>query len=119
MKFTFDEYQKNAARTAGSDLLPENKDKGLNCAALGLAGEGGEVADLVKKVQHHGIKFDSVIEMKLKKELGDILWYIAHACNVMGYGLQEIALMNVEKLKARYPDGFSTAASIAKADEKV
>ena len=118
MSFTFDEYQKHAARTGGNDLLPENRDKGLNCAALGLPGESGEFADLVKKIQHHGIAFDITVETKLRKELGDILWYIAHACNVMGWGMEEVALANVAKLKLRYPEGFSTAASIAKADEK-
>ena len=49
----FDDYQREAARTGGSDLQPGNEEKGLNCAAMGLAGEAGEVCDLVKKWQHH------------------------------------------------------------------
>lgn len=108
------DYQRAAARTGGSNLLPENRDKGLNCAAMGLAGEAGEVCDLVKKVQHHRAPLD---EAKLKKELGDVLWYLAHACNVMGWSLDEIAALNIEKLRARYPDGFTTEASIARRDE--
>lgn len=111
---TFSEYQRAAARTGGSDLKPENRDKGLNCAAMGLAGEAGEVCDLIKKVQHHRAPLD---EAKLRKELGDVLWYLAHACNVMGWDLGAIAALNVEKLKARYPNGFTTADSIAKRDE--
>ncbi len=112
---TFREYQREAARTGGSDLTPGNEDKGLNCAAMGLAGEAGEVCDLVKKWQHHRAPRD--VE-KLRKELGDVLWYLAHACNVMGFDLGDIAAQNVAKLRARYPDGFSTEASIARADEK-
>ena len=111
---TFDDYQREAARTGGSDLLPDNKEKGLNCAAMGLAGEAGEVCDLVKKWQHHRAPRD--VE-KLRKELGDVLWYVAHACNVMGWTMEEIAALNVKKLRARYPDGFNTADSIAKRDE--
>jgi NTP pyrophosphatase (non-canonical NTP hydrolase) len=111
---TFSEYQRAAARTGGSDLVAENREKGLNCAAMGLAGEGGEVCDLVKKWQHHRAPRD---EAKLKKELGDVLWYLAHACNVMGYDLSEIAALNVAKLHARYPDGFTTADSVTRRDE--
>jgi NTP pyrophosphatase (non-canonical NTP hydrolase) len=111
---TFDDYQREAARTGGSDLLPDNKEKGLNCAAMGLAGEAGEVCDLVKKWQHHRAPRSAE---KLRKELGDVLWYVAHACNVMGWTMEEVAELNVAKLRARYPDGFNTADSIAKRDE--
>ena len=112
----FSDYQREAARTGGSDLVPGNEEKGLNCAAMGLAGEAGEVCDLVKKWQHHRAPRD--VE-KLRKELGDVLWYVAHACNVMGWTLEDIATLNVAKLRARYPNGFSTADSIAKRDEEV
>ena len=111
---TFDEYQSAAARTGGSDLLPENREKGLNCAAMGLAGEGGEVCDLVKKWQHHRAPRD---EKKLRKELGDVMWYLAHACSVMGWRLEDIAAENVAKLRERYPEGFTTEASVARRDE--
>jgi NTP pyrophosphatase (non-canonical NTP hydrolase) len=113
----FRAYQQEAKRTGGRDLLPENRDKGLNCAALGLCGESGEFADHVKKAQHHRLGIDADREAKMKKELGDVLWYLAHACNVMGWSLDEIASLNVAKLRARYPEGFSPAASVAKADE--
>lgn len=110
---SLNDYQLAAARTGGSDLLPENRDKGLNCAALGVAGEAGEVADLVKKIQHHGIPMD---EARLRKEFGDVLWYIAHACNVMGWTLEDLAKDNIGKLLLRYPNGFTTADSIKRAD---
>lgn len=112
--FSFDEYQDEAARTGASDLLPENREKGLNCAAMGIAGEAGEVIELVKKHQHHRKPLDLG---QLQKELGDVLWYLAHACNVMGFTLEDVARMNVAKLRARYPEGFTTEASIARADE--
>ena len=109
----FDDYQLAAARTGGSDLLPGAQEKGLNCAAMGLAGEAGEFVDEVKKVQHHRKPLD---ETKLRKELGDVLWYAAHACNVMGWRLSDIAAENVAKLRLRFPDGFTTADSIARRD---
>lgn len=113
----FDEYQQEAARTGGSDLRDGQTLKGMSCAGLGLTGEAGEVADIIKKVVHHGRDLDDAMETKLKKELGDVLWYAAHLCNVMGWSLSEVAALNVEKLRARYPNGFNTADSIAKRDE--
>jgi NTP pyrophosphatase (non-canonical NTP hydrolase) len=111
---TMDDYQREAARTGGSNLQPENREKKLNCAAMGLAGESGEVCDLVKKWQHHRAPRD---EKKLRKELGDVMWYLAHACNVMGWSMSDIAAENVAKLRARYPEGFTTQASIERRDE--
>ena len=113
---TFDEYQAAAARTGGSDLLPGNRDKAMNCAALGLCGEAGEVADLVKKIQHHRHPLDGATLDKLRKELGDVLWYVAHMCSGMGWQLGDIAGENIGKLRARYPDGFSTADSLTRRD---
>jgi NTP pyrophosphatase (non-canonical NTP hydrolase) len=114
---TFDEYQREAARTGGSDLRDGQTLKGMSCAGLGLAGEAGEVADIIKKVVHHGRDLDTELEAKLKKELGDVLWYAAHLCNVLGWSLSDVAAGNVEKLRTRYPNGFSLADSIAKRDE--
>lgn len=114
---TFDEYQQEAARTGGSDLRDSNTLKGLSCAGLGLAGESGEVADIIKKVVHHGRDLDAEMEAKLKRELGDVLWYAAHLCNVLGWKFSDVATANVEKLRARYPSGFNTEDSIAKRDE--
>lgn len=115
---TFNEYQQEAARTGGSDLRDGETLKGMSCAGLGLTGEAGEVADIIKKVVHHGRDLDAEMEAKLKKELGDVLWYAAHLCNVLGWSLSDVARLNVEKLRVRYPRGFTLADSIAKRDEK-
>lgn len=70
---------------------------------LGLTGEAGEVSDLVKK----GIFHEKGIDREhLEKELGDVMWYIALICHTCGYNLGEVMEKNIEKLKARYPEGF-------------
>lgn len=104
---TINEYQTAALRTAQTDKLTAS-DLLLN-SALGLCGESGEVADLVKKhrFQGHDLDFDHVA-----KELGDIAWYLAVGAYAIGYDLESILQMNVDKLKARYPDGFSTDRSL-------
>lgn len=114
---TLNAYQRAASRTGGSDLQPGNTLKGLSCAALGLTGEAGEVADIVKKVVHHRHPLDEATRAKLVKELGDVLWYIAHAANVLEISLDDIAHANVEKLRKRYPDGFSSERSINRVEE--
>lgn len=98
---SFSEYQKKALRTAG------NIDYAI--LGLGIAGESGEVADYLKKVLGHGHPLDKDI---MAKELGDILWYIAVLCERVGVPLEEIANRNIEKLKVRYPEGFSSERSI-------
>lgn len=70
---------------------------------LGLTGESGEVADLVKKGIFHEKGFDM---NHLKKEVGDVCWYIALICEACGFDLDSIFEANIEKLKNRYPDGF-------------
>ena len=84
----------------------------LNNASLGLAGESGEIADHVKKVMFHGHPLDDATRDKIAKELGDILWYCAMGAKGIGFGLAEIATMNIDKLKKRYPEGFSTENSL-------
>lgn len=83
--------------------------------ALGLAGEAGEVADLLKKSLFHGHQVDPAT---LRKELGDVLWYIAALATMSGLTLEEIAAANIEKLRRRYPQGFSEAASRARVDQE-
>lgn len=104
-----DEYQLLAKRTqpqlSKRDLL-------LNMT-IGICGEGGELADTVKKEIYHGHEVDDLAKAK---ELGDILWYVANAADVLGYSLQEIAEMNIEKLRKRFPNGFSTVDSIKRVD---
>lgn len=96
---TVNEYHRAAMRTA-----PElDRQQMLIDAALGLTGEAGEVADLVKKANYQGHILDKDAIMK---ELGDVAWYIALACQGLGVTMQEVFQMNVDKLKKRYPDGF-------------
>ena len=104
---TINEYQYAALRTAQTDKLTANEL--LLNSALGLCGESGEVADLVKKhrFQGHDLDFEHIA-----KELGDIAWYLAVGAYSIGYDLEKILQMNVDKLKARYPDGFSTDRSL-------
>ena len=74
-------------------------------ACLGLSGEVGEFNDMIKKWIFHEKDLD---EEHLKKELGDIMWYIAMMCHAFRWNLDEIMEMNINKLKARYPYGFDT-----------
>lgn len=96
----FDEYQQLAARTG--------HDTDIFVSFLGLAGEAGECCDLYKKVYAHGHKLD---HDKLKKELGDLCWYIADVCTKMGYSFDEVVKINIKKLKIRYPQGFDPERS--------
>lgn len=78
----------------------------LATAGLGLSGEGGECADLVKKVLYHGLEFNDDVRNKFIKELGDIMFYVAFAARkVCDVTLQEVIDENVAKLSARYPSG--------------
>lgn len=88
----------------GDMIINEEIDAGgvLN-ACLGLSGETGELNDMIKKWVFHEKEID--IE-HLKKEIGDVCWYIAMLCEAMNFSLDEILQMNIAKLKARYPEGF-------------
>ena len=111
------EYQNLAMRTndgKGTDRLLDwtNVDAngkikdpgGLLNGRLGLSGEAGELNDLVKKWIFHKKPLD---REHMKKEIGDVCWYIADICHSMSFDLGEIFQMNIDKLKARYPEGFS------------
>jgi NTP pyrophosphatase (non-canonical NTP hydrolase) len=102
----FDEYQELALRTAGHR---EDYEKVLTYTALGLTGESGEVAEIIKKTFYHGHALD---RDALRKELGDVLWYLAVMAHGLGLSLDQIARENIEKLRARYPNGFSEVRSL-------
>lgn len=75
---------------------------------MGLNGEAGEAMDILKKVLFQGHKLD---REHVALELGDIAWYLALAADAIGYDLETIFQKNIDKLKARYPDGFETEKS--------
>ncbi|WP_416387629.1 nucleoside triphosphate pyrophosphohydrolase family protein [Dorea longicatena] len=76
---------------------------GIFNACLGLSGEVGEFNDMIKKWVFHEKELDME---HAKKEAGDILWYVVMLCESFGWNMEEIMQMNVDKLKARYPEGF-------------
>ena len=99
MKLSFEEYQTQAKQTA---LYP-NRLSNLEYPTLGLAGEAGEVANIVKKIQRdYGGEITDEIRGKLKDELGDVLWYISACADELELTLEEIAQFNVEKLATRH-----------------
>ena len=120
------EYQMAAMRTNDG----RNRDRLLNAVSttngidvaellngvIGLTGESGEVADLVKK----GVFHEKGIDINhLKKECGDVMWYVAMICDASGFTLDDVMQTNIDKLKARYPDGFSAERSLHRKDGDV
>ncbi len=111
------DYQRQAVRTLISkpDHELSDSDIMLVWTAIGLAGEAGEVVEHVKKgiFHQHGIE-----RSVLKKELGDVMWYIASICEVAGLDLGEIIQENIDKLLLRYPNGYSSQDSQKRVDVK-
>ena len=103
---TINEYQELAMKTVNPKL---NKDEILINSVMGLCGESGEAIDIVKKWFAHGHELD---KEHLKKELGDIAWYLAEAATALDLTLEEILEANIDKLRKRYPEGFETKRSI-------
>ena len=77
----------------------------LLTAALGLGAEAGEFTEVVKKIFLQGKPYTEENAFHMKRELGDIMWYVAQACMALDISFDEILEMNVEKLSARYPEG--------------
>ena len=96
------DYQKEALRTAG-----ENPD--IMNGILGLCGEAGECAEVIKKSMFQGHEFDT---HHLASELGDVAWYLAVSAYCLGYTLEDVFNINVEKLRKRYPEGFDVEHSL-------
>ena len=77
----------------------------LITAAFGLTAEAGEFTEVVKKIILQGKPYNEDNIFHMKRELGDICWYLAQACMALDTSFDEIMEMNVDKLKARYPGG--------------
>ena len=103
---TLADYQREAARTSSAPF-PERER--LLVQTLGLCGEAGEVANLVKKHAWHGAALDAV---RMTDELGDVLWYLADLATALGVSLEDVAAGNVAKLRRRYPDGFVVGGGV-------
>lgn len=102
---TGNEYQKLASRTINHQLTQIGKE---NHALHGMVGELGELHSLYQKMLQ-GHEFDNA---HAKKELGDLMWFIAEYCTAMGWNLDDVMKLNIEKLKARYPMGFDPDRSL-------
>lgn len=89
---------------------------GIFNACLGLSGEVGEFNDMIKKWVFHEKELDME---HAKKEAGDILWYVVMLCESFGWNIDEIMQMNVDKLKARYPEGFDVERANHRAEGDV
>ena len=105
---TLNQYQTEAMRTASGMTAASDENLMLN-GAMGLNGEAGEVIDILKKHMFQGHDLD---KDHVAKECGDCLWYLAILAKGAGYTLDEIAEMNKEKLRKRYPDGFEAGRSL-------
>jgi NTP pyrophosphatase (non-canonical NTP hydrolase) len=94
---TFNEYQTNAVKTA---IYGEGNK--VVYPTLGLCGEAGEVAEKIKKViRDKGGVFSPESVIEIKKELSDVLWYLANIANDLGITLDDVAVTNLEKLESR------------------
>ena len=105
------DYQHLAMTTLNPAL--DKKDVLIN-SVMGLCGESGEAIDIVKKWLAQGHELDRA---HLAKELGDVAWYLAEAATALDIPLEEILRANLDKLKARYPEGFSAQNSIERAED--
>ena len=124
---TPNEYQKMALRTEGvyqntHKVYEAFPDKALGVifrltnGLMGLNGEAGEAIDILKKHLYQGHELD---REHLAKELGDMAWYLAVSADALGYTLEQVLQMNIDKLRDRYPDGFETERSVKREDGDV
>ena len=105
---TINEYQEACLRTEPTDAKVSGTTR-LENGLMGLCGEAGEAMDILKKFLFQGHSLD---KKHLARELGDVAWYLAVTADALGYYLEDIFQMNIDKLKARYPDGFDQERSV-------
>lgn len=107
------DFQNLSKRTLPKRESLEEKNMALANYSIGLAGESGEAIDHVKKFVFHGHELN--VE-EVKKELGDVLHYLAGIATMCDLTLEEIATENITKLQKRFPKGFSKEASVNRLD---
>lgn len=106
---TFKEYQELASRTVPTQIPIEQE-----CHALhGMVAEIGELHSIYQKRYQGHLECS---DEHRKKELGDLIWFIAEYCTGCGWSLDEIATLNIDKLKSRYPTGFESERSLHRAE---
>ena len=109
----FNEYQKLAMRTC--NIPYERKKDMLRHGIFCLASEAGEFAGIFQKeYQGHPVCLEHA-----KRELGDVMWAVAEICTALGFDMADVAETNINKLKARFPDGFSAERSLNRAEGDV
>ena len=113
---TANQYQQLALRTEPEEIKNSGMRNRLTQGLLGLCGEAGECADLLKKHLYQGHELD---REHMAKELGDVAWYLALSADAIGCTLEYIFETNIEKLKARYPEGFDAEKSLHRAESDV
>ena len=104
------EYRKECLRTA---TFTGTSTEIVCNMCLGIAGESGEIIDYLKKVGFHGHIFE---KEKLTNEIGDLMWYVTVLADYFGIDMQDVLKANIEKLRIRYPNGFSESDSIKRVD---
>jgi NTP pyrophosphatase (non-canonical NTP hydrolase) len=116
------EYKEKALISSRSDfdsaVAPEIASRGLTRllhGAIGVSGEAGELIDSIKKTAFYGKPID---KENIKEECGDILWYINEVLDSTGLTWDEVKEHNINKLKKRYPEGYTDAAAKDRADKK-
>ena len=113
---TPNDYQRLAMRTSCFDISdPTERKDMLRHAVFGLASEAGEVTGILQK-EYQGHEVD---EEHLVKELGDVCWMLAEACQACGVSLEEVMAENIAKLMKRYPDGFDADRSVNREEDDV
>lgn len=105
----FANYQLLASRTINTELDDTQKEYH---ALHGMIGELGEINSIYQK-HYQGHEFNP---FRVKSELGDLMWFVAEYCSACGWTLEDVCQHNIEKLKARYPEGFSTNKSLHRAE---
>ena len=106
------EYQLLASRTINNDLTKKEQEMH---ALHGLVGEVGELHSLYQK-EYQGHPFDKHHAMS---ELSDMLWFISEYCTAMGWNLDDVMQYNIDKLIARYPEGFEIEKSLNRAERDI
>jgi len=100
------EYRKQVKRTVNKEL---GRNDQLYNFLFGLTGEVGELVNYFKKIAYQGHEY---MEDYAKEEIGDIFWYLINLCNILEFDVHDVLDGNIDKLKKRYPNGFSVNDSI-------